>query len=184
MRANTQKIFELLNRGEFLSVDSTDPERRRLYNDIEENVSDYEDYFREIGLSLGSGEGYYYLSRINESKLTIEQKLTSFSQWVDILDFLKTYDVAFSAGYHFRATNIIEKINLDVELRDKARKLFKNQNTHQDVVDKLVQELTGTGFAEIVNEQDGTYKITSAFHYAEDLVNLIEIYNEEEENEL
>lgn len=180
MRANTQRIYELLSKGTFLSVDTTDNEAKHLYADIEENYADYEAYFLELGLRLESGDGYYYFSRTKEAKLTIEQKLQSFAQWVDIMDFLETYDITFSTGFQFRSTHILERINLDVELRDKARKLFRKQNTNQEVVEKLIGELMGMGFAEIINEQDGTYKVTAAFRYAEDMVNLITIYNEEE----
>ena len=162
MRANTQQIFERMSKGGFLSVDSTDQEVKHLYDDIEENYADYE----------------------QEAKQTIEQKLQSFAQWVDILDFLKTYDITFSTGFQFRSTHILERINLDVELRDKARKLFRKQNTNQDIVEKLISELTTMGFAELINEEDGTYKVTAAFRYAEDMANLITIYNEEEIPEL
>ena len=58
--------------------------------------------------------------------------------------------------------------------------LFRKQNTNQEVVDKLVSELTNMGFAEMINEEDDTYKVTAAFRYAEEMVNLITIYNEEE----
>ena len=184
MRANTQKIFDRMSKGGFLSVDSTDSEIKHLYDDIEENFSDYENYFQELGLRLETGDGYYYFARTQEAKLTIEQKLQSFAIWVDILDFLKTYDVTFSTGFQFRSTHILERINLDVELREKARKLFRKQNTNQEVVDKLVSELTTMGFAELVNEEDDTYKVTAAFRYAEEMVNLITIYNEEEVPEL
>ena len=184
MRANTQRIYEMLSKGAFLSVDSTDLEVKHLYDDVEENFSDYEAYFQELGFRLDAGEGYYYFSRTQEGKLTIEQKLQSFAQWVDILDFLKTYNIAFSTGFQFRSTHILERINLDVELRNKARKLFRKQNTNQEIVEKLINELTGMGFAEIINEEDGTYKVTAAFRYAEELVNLITIYNEEEALEL
>ena len=74
----------------------------------------------------------------------------------------------------------MERINLDIELRDKARKLFRKQKSNQEIVDKLLDELVSKGYAELVNEQDGSYKVTSAFRYAEDLVNLITIYNEED----
>ena len=60
MRNNTQRIYERLSQGEFLSVDSTDTAIRHLYEDIEENVEDYADYFKEIGLRLESGNGYFY----------------------------------------------------------------------------------------------------------------------------
>ena len=169
MRTNTQRIFELMSKGGFLSVDSTDQEVKHLYDDVEENYAEYEAFFLELGLHLEAGDGYYYFARTQEGKLTIE-----------ILDFLKTYDITFSSGFQFRSTHILERINLDVELRDKARKLFRKQNTNQEVVEKLINELTGMGFAELINEEDGTYKVTAAFRYAEEMVNLITIYNEEE----
>lgn len=172
-----------MSRGTFISVDSADTEIKHLYADIVENLADYEAYFIELGLRLESGDGYFYFSRPNESRITIEQKLQSFAQWVDILDFLKTFDVSFSSGTQFRPATILENVTLNVDLREKAKKLYRKQTTNQEIVDKLVDDLVGMGFAELINEQDGTYKVTSAFHYAEELINLITIYNEDDATE-
>ncbi len=182
MRNNTQRIYERLNRGEFLSVDSTDASIRHLYEDIEENVDDYTDYFKEIGLRLECGNGYFYFSRIGESRQTIEQKLESFSKWLDYMDFLKCYNQSFAAGYQFRKSHLIEQISLDIELKEKAIHLFKKYGigSYIDIVNKLLQEMQGMGFAECVSEQDETYKITSAFRYVEELVETIQIVNEDE----
>ena len=182
MRNNTQRIYERLNRGEFLSVDSTAPSIRYLYEDIEENIEDYTDYFKEIGLQLESGNGYFYFSRIGEGKQSIEQKLDSFSKWLDYLDFLKCYNQSFTAGYQFRKSHLIEQISLDIELKEKAGHLFKKYGvgSYLEIVNKLLQEMLGMGFAECISEQDETYKVTSAFRYAEELVNMIQIANEDE----
>jgi len=182
MRNNTQRIYERLNRGEFLSVDSTDASIRHLYEDIEENVDDYTDYFREIGLQLECGNGYFYFSRLGESKQTIEQKLESFSKWLDYMDFMKCYNQSFAAGYQFRKSHLIEQISLDIELKEKAIHLFKKygMGSYIEIVNKLLQEMQGMGFAECVSEQDETYKITSAFRYVEELVEIIQIVNEDE----
>ena len=182
MRNNTQRIYERLSRGEFLSVDSTDTSIRHLYEDIEENFDDYADFFKEIGLQLEAGNGYFYFSRIGEGKQSIEQKLESFSKWLDYLDFLKTYNQSFTAGYQFRKSHLIEQISLDIELKEKAGHLYKKYGvgSYLEIVNKLLQEMQGMGFAECISEQDETYKITSAFHYAEELVNMIQIANEDE----
>lgn len=182
MRNNTQGIYERLSRGEFLSVDSADTTVRHLYEDIEENVEDYTDYFKEIGLQLESGDGYFYFSRTGESRQTIEQKLESFSKWLDYLDFLKSYNQSFTAGYQFRKSHLIEQISLDIELKEKAGHLFKKygMGSNLDIVNKLLQEMQGMGFAECISEQDETFKITSAFRYAEELVGIIQIVNEDE----
>ena len=182
MRNNTQRIYERLSRGEFLSVDSTDASVRHLYEDIEENQDDYADFFKEIGLQLESGNGYFYFSRIGEGRQSIEQKLESFSKWLDYLDFLKTYNQSFTAGYQFRKSHLTEQVSLDIELKEKAGHLYRKYGvgSNLEIVNKLLQEMQTMGFAECISEQDETYKITSAFHYAEDLVNMIQIANEDE----
>ena len=182
MRNNTQRIYERLSRGEFLAVDSSEPSIRHLYEDIEENFDDYADFFKEIGLQLETGNGYFYFSRIGEGKQSIESKLESFSKWLDYLDFLKTYNQSFAAGYQFRKSHLIEQISLDIELKEKAGHLYKKYGvgSYLEIVNKLLQEMQSIGFAECISEQDETYKITSAFHYAEELVNMIQIANEDE----
>ena len=168
MRNNTQKIYERLSRGEFLSIDSADASTRHLYEDIEENYEDYADYFKEIGLRLETGNGYFYFSRIGEGKQSV--------------DFLKCYNQSFAAGYQFRKSHLVEQISLDIELKEKAGHLFRKYGvgSYLEIVNKLIQEMLGMGFAECVSEQDETYKVTSAFHYAEELVNMIQIANEDE----
>ena len=182
MRNNTQRIYERLNHGEFLSVDSSDTSIRHLYEDIEENFDDYADFFKEIGLQLEAGNGYFFFSRIGEGKQSIEQKLESFSKWLDYLDFLKTYNQSFTAGYQFRKSHLIEQISLDIELKEKAGHLYKKYGagSYLEIVNKLLQEMQGMGFAECISEQDESFKITSAVHYAEELVNMIQIANEDE----
>lgn len=182
MRNNTQRIYERLSRGEFLSVDSIDASTRHLYEDIEENLEDYTDYFREIGLQLEAGNGYFYFSRIGESKQSIEQKLDSFSKWLDYLDFLKCYNQSFTAGYQFRKSHMMEQISLDIEMKEKANHLFMKYGAESlvEIVNKLLQEMQNMGFAECVNELDETYKVTSAFRYVEELVDIIQIANEDE----
>ena len=73
MRANTQKIFERLSKGAFLSVDSTDLEIKSLYDDIEENYADYETYFLELGLRLDT------VSK-SVSEFRIKKGLANFGQ--------------------------------------------------------------------------------------------------------
>lgn len=152
MRNNTLRIYDVLNKGGFISDDSIDSATRHLFEDIDENYEDYADYYKEIGLKLEQGNGYYYFSRINEGKQSIEQKLESFSKWLDYLDFLKCYNQAFIAGFQFRKSQIIEQISVDIELKDKANQLFKKYGatSNQDIVNKLLQEMLSIGFAECI----------------------------------
>lgn len=77
---------------------------------------------------------------------------------------------------------MIEQVSIDVELKEKAGHLFRKYGvgSYLEIVNKLIQEMQSMGFAECVNEQDETYKVTSAFRYAEELVDMIQIANEDE----
>ena len=180
MLNNTQKVYERLIRGGFLAVDSSKTDIKHLYQDVEENYEEYVEFFKQIGFSLESGNGYFYFSTINESKTDIERRLTAFCKWIDYLDFLKTFDTTFSVGYQFSKARIVNEIDVNADLKDKARHLFSQQMPFPEKVDKLIGELDTMGFAELIEEETATYKVTSAFRYAEDLVNLLTIYNEDE----
>jgi len=180
MLNNTQKVYERLIRGGFLAVDSSKTEIKHLYQDVEDNYEEYAEFFKQIGFSLESGNGYYYFSTNAESKSDIESRLASFCKWIDYLDFFKTYNPIFSVGYQFNKSRIVNEIDVNADLKDKARHLFSQQMPFADKVDKLVKELETIGFAELIEEETATYKVTSAFRYAEDLVNLLTIYNEDE----
>lgn len=180
MLNNTQKVYERLIRGGFLAADSTKTDIKHLYQDVEDNYDEYVDFFKQIGFRLDSGNGYFYFSTFNESKADIERRLVSFCKWIDYLDFLKTLDISFSVGYQFSKARIVNEIDVNADLKDKARHLFSLQMPFPEKVDKLVGEMENMGFAELIDEETATYKITSAFRYAEDLVNLLTIYNEDE----
>lgn len=96
----TSEIFQRLSRGQFISSNSIDADTRAIYNDIEENQQEYEDYFGKIDFQLSCGDGFYYFSR-KEAKVIIENKLQALFSWIGYLDFLKTYDTAFDAGTQF-----------------------------------------------------------------------------------
>lgn len=83
---------------------------------------------------------------------------------------------------YFRKSNLIEQISTDIELKEKASLLFKKYGvgSYLEIVNKLLQEMQNMGFAECISEQDETFKITSAFRYVEELVNMIQIANEDE----
>ncbi len=176
----TKEIFDILSRGGFVSQNSIDPQRSRYYDAIEDDFQSYQEYYSGIGLVLEGGNGYYYFSR-PESKVELTDKIQRLAQWIDRVDFLKTFNGTFGAGFTFRKSNILERFSSDIELKDKARALYPDVKTNEEKIDKLVADLERQGFAELENELDGTYKVTSAFHYIEELIDCITIIDTEEE---
>ena len=77
---------------------------------------------------------------------------------------------------------MVEQISLDIELKEKANHLFRKYGagSNIEIVGKLLQEMQNMGFAECVSELDETFKVTSAFRYVEELVEIIQIANEDE----
>ena len=117
MIKQTAEIFEILSKGGFISSDSTNPNIRQLYTVIEDNQSELYDFFAAINFVLESGNEYYYFSR-RENKVDLERKLEIAVRWIDVLDFIKTYDAAFSSGFRFQPADMVVKVGTDLELKE------------------------------------------------------------------
>ena len=154
----TEEIFNILSKGGFISSNSVSPAVKRYYDAIEEELAEYYEYYKGIGFYLEGGDGYYLFTR-REAKVDLERKLEAAMKWIDYLSFLKTYDATFGPGFKFRPADIEVQISCQMELKEKAAKLFS---------DKI----------ELENEHDSTYKVLTAFHYMENLVDCITISEE------
>ena len=102
---NTALIFEYMQKGQFICSNSTDIDLRDMYNMIDENYESLYQYFSQINYTLERGNEYFYFSR-TESKTTLEQKILRAYYWIDVLDFFKTYDETFGAGFRFQPEQI------------------------------------------------------------------------------
>ena len=127
---------------------------------------------------LESGNEYYYFSR-RENKVDLERKLEIAVRWIDVLDFIKTYDAAFSSGFRFQPADMVVKVGTDLELKEK----LTGREKHEEMIDKIVNDLKRDGFIELENEITSTYKVVAAFGYLEELVACINI-PEEIQNEI
>jgi hypothetical protein len=174
MLKSSKEIFEILSKGGFISSNSVMALNRAYFDLIEEAFEAYQEYYEGVGFILESGNGYYFFSRA-EAKLNVVDKLIRFCDWIDRLDFLKTFNAAFDSGFVFSKAKILERLSCDMELKDKVSKLYVDKKTHTDVVDKLVEDLVKIGFVELENEMENTYKVTAAFHYLEEMVNCLNV---------
>lgn len=173
----TEEIFNLLSKGGFISANSVTPAVKRYYDALEDDFADYYEYYKGIGFYLEAGDGYYLFTR-REAKVDMERKLEAVVKWIDYLSFLKTYDAAFGAGFLFRPADMDVRISCDMELKDKASKLFPDKKKPKEIVEKLVAELLKVGMIELENEHEERYKVLTAFHYMEEMVDCITIAEE------
>jgi len=177
----TSDIYEILNKGQFICSNSTHLQVRKLFEVIEED-DNYDilcQYFFQIKLILEKGDEYYYFSRI-ESKVDLERKLENAFRWIDIIDFFKTYDNAFTSGYSFTAHDILVRLKVDAVLKSKLDGLKKWSNTeaYQDSINEIIKMLCKDGFAEPENEILKSFKVLSSFRYLENLIDSIHIPEE------
>jgi hypothetical protein len=180
----TAEIFKILSKGQFLSSNSSNKTIQELYNAIE-NEQNYEilrEYFGHINFILEKGDEYFHFSR-PEIKADLEKKIETAYKWIDILDFLKTYDNAFGSGYRFSPSEVLVRLKTDAELETKLDALNKNKETQQDMLDKVLKQLTDDNFLEIENERTQQYKVLASFKYLENLILTINI-NEDVKNEI
>ena len=158
------------------------PATKHYYDIIEETFGEYESYYKGIGFLLEGGNGYYFFSR-EEPRVDAVEKLSRFGKWIDKVDFLKTFNSTFGPGFTFRKSNILDRLSCDMELKDKSGKLYPDKKTFEEITDKLLDELEKIGFIELENEQEGTYKVSSAYNYIETLIDCLNLA-EGAENEI
>ena len=186
MIPQTGDIFRILSKGQFISSNSTDKTISNLYNviDEEDNFDILRDYFEQINFVLERGDEYFYFSR-PETRVDLETKIEAAFRWIDIVDFFKTFDNSFSAGYRFSPSEILVRIKTDAELETKLDSLKKHtdKTKHQDILDRILKRLMDDTFIELENEITHQYKVLASFKYLEQLILTINI-PEEVRNEI
>lgn len=177
----TASIFEKLSKGQFINANSNDAEQRELFSVIENHFDDLLEYFRHIGFRLEQGDDYFYFSR-HEDKVSMERKLNTAFKWIDIVDFFKTFNNGFAPGFRFSPDQINEEVKVNGLLENKLQQLNKqaNSGSSREQIQKLINDLEKEGFVEKIDEYYDQYKVMAAFHYLENLILSIEVYNEEE----
>ena len=169
---HTSDIFEILSKGQFICSNSCKDSTRKLYNIIDENFDDLYDYFKSINLVLEKGDEYFMFTRM-EHKTELERKLEAAFRWIDILDFFKTFDHSFGAGYRFTPSDVLVKLSVDVDLKNKLdglKKYAAGKEKHAEILDKILDMLKKDSFIELENEITNSYKTLASFHYMERLI--------------
>lgn len=179
--AQTSEIFKILSKGQFISSNCSDKSICNLYNviDDEQNFENLYEYFLNINFILEKGDEYYYFSR-PETKVDLETKIDAAFRWIDYVDFFKTFDNSFGAGYRFTPSEILVRIKTDAELETKLESLKKHtgKEIHKDILDKVIDKLISDSFVELENEITHQYKVLSSFKYLEQLILTINIPDE------
>lgn len=182
----TARIFEILSKGQFINSNSTNKAISQLYDiiDEEQNFENLYEYFRNINFNLERGNGYFYFTRM-ETKADIERKIETAFKWIDIIDFFKTYDHSFGSGSRFTPSDLLVRIKIDAELETKLEELGKyaQRDKHQDIIEKILRDLSTDTFIELENEITHQYKVLDSFKYLEQLILAINI-PEEVRNEI
>ena len=60
-------------------------------------------------------------------------------------------------------------------LKEKLAQMFPDKSTNRQKLEALAGAMESLGLAELVNEADGTYQVTNAFHYIEQIILCINI---------
>lgn len=182
---HTATIFDYLQKGLFISSNSTNEDVRNLYDIIDDDFEALSIYFAQIGYTLERGNEYFYFSR-TEPRVTLEQKILRAYYWIDVLDLFKTYDETFGPGYRFQPEQILVEANINVMLQNKLdgiRKHFSDKDVRKEVLDNMIRQLTRDSFLELENEKNNTYKVMSSWNYLERLIESINIYDDSQDDE-
>lgn len=183
----TSEIFDVLRKGQFICSNSPNDHIQTLYKVLEdENIfEDLYEYFYQINYTLEQGNEYFYFSR-SEKNADLDRKLEKAFGWIDILDFLKTFDSVFDVGFRFTPAEIVNQLKNNADLKSKLGNLKKigvQKKNYSDRIKKLIERLERDNFVTLENEISETYKVLTSFNYLKDLITTINI-PEEIENEV
>lgn len=183
----TSEIFEVLRRGQFICSNSPDEHIQTLYRVLEDEdiFDDLYEYFFQINYILVHGNEYFYFSR-SEKNVDLDRKLNKAFGWIDILDFLKTFDSAFDVGFRFTPSEIVNQLKNNADLKtklDNLKKISADKRNYSDRIKKIIETLERDNFIALENEISETYKVLTSFNYLKDLITTINI-PEEIENEI
>jgi hypothetical protein len=176
--SQTSEIFKILSKGQFISSNNSDKSISTLYNiiDDEQNFENLYEYFSNINFILEKGEEFFYFSR-PETKVDLENKIDTAFRWIDYVDFFKTFDNSFGAGYRFTPSEILVRIKTDAELEAKLESMKKHtgKDNQKDILDKVLDKLISDSFVELENQITHQYKVLTSFKYLEQLILTINI---------
>lgn len=183
----TSEIFEVLRRGQFICSNSPDEHIQTLYRVLEDEdvFDDLYEYFFQINYILEHGNEYFYFSR-SEKNVDLDRKLNKAFGWIDILDFLKTFDSAFDVGFRFTPSEIVNQLKNNADLKtklDNLKRISADKRNYSDRIKKIIETLERDNFIALENEISETYKVLTSFNYLKDLITTINI-PEEIENEI
>lgn len=174
------EIFEKLSSGDFICANSVERENRELHDIIEDNLDILSEYFGKIGFRIEKGEAYFYFSKA--FKGSDEKKLERFYNYIDILDFLKSFNSNFVSGFKFTPANIAQQCEVDLNLKEKLAELRKDKSKNLiEKVRDIIKELRNDGFVEQVNPDEEVYKVLSSFAYLENIILTISIEDDSDE---
>lgn len=177
------EVFEILSKGQFICSNSGRDLVRKLYNAINNDFDAFYMYFAGINLILEEGDEYYYFVS-TDNRADLERKLEIAMKWIDIIDFLKTFDNGF--GFRFRPSSILVRLSVDADLKNKLEGLKKyagGKEKHAEIISKILDKLEKDNFIEVENEMTEEYKTLASFAYLEQLILNINI-PEDMQNEI
>ena len=99
-------------------------------------------------------------------------------KWIDIIDFLKTYDNSFGSGTRFLIAEILARLGVDADLKNKLdglKKYAPAKEKYSDILERVLDQLERDNFIELENNISQEYKTLASFSYLEKLVLTINI---------
>ncbi|SFV88542.1 hypothetical protein MNB_SUP05-SYMBIONT-5-1222 [hydrothermal vent metagenome] len=144
----------------------------------EANFEELFEYFSKINYLLEQGDEYFYFSKPKEKNIDLERKIERAFEWIDIIDFFKTYDSSFDVGFRFTPSEVVGQLQNNADLKAKLENLKKvgsEKKKYLDRIKRIIEKLEKDNYVALENELSETYKVLNSFNYLKDLVNTINI---------
>lgn len=167
----TDKIFELLSKGKFICQNYPDSNHKQLYTLVYDNYNELYEYFYHIGFILNKEHEYFYFSKDDDANK--DNKLSTIIKSIDLLDFILEYQNDFTVNTKVSPSDILNKINENINLKNKLSKLDKRDTTSYQKCKKVLDDFVNKGLLALLDEEEEIYIVLNSFKYLEDFIESI-----------
>jgi len=172
--SDTQRIFDHLRQGHFLSANSQQPHEQALYQAVQRHEAELRAYFAPLGLMLKSGNGYVYFAQV-QTETRIREQVDRMGRWFEGYFFLKSWDPKLGPGTLLEVPQMVEEMSEQPALRKLLRELTLkgNPSSLEARLIAFFRTWERASLLQQTRETPLTYQVLNAFDFMDQLIRAI-----------
>ncbi|PHR54443.1 MAG: hypothetical protein COA44_13075 [Arcobacter sp.] len=180
----TEKIFNSLREGSFITNNNPEISVRNLYHDCDRNFEYLLAYFQVLGYELVQGDGYFIFN-VTLDDTTYLDRISRIETLLRLVDLFRGTLGTFEVGQEFSPSELELGIKNNISYEGQIRKIqgVKKDNPLDEQCKSVFSKLKEYGIIVLSDTRHSKYKVLSSYNYLIDFFETIKKINISEELE-